>query len=166
MIAEINSWIVEHQAIVVTVGLPALTLIVTQLTALSSERRISENNRKERALQIQMQIAEYRRDWIEKLREQLTEYNNLIATRHLDDSQLSRIPYFISSFQMKLNADEPLAQELISTIVHAAAVAFDEVEETDSSVHNELCEASQKFLKAEWDRLKSDLMHEDQVMSQ
>ncbi|MDG1471087.1 MAG: hypothetical protein P8Q26_05940 [Ascidiaceihabitans sp.] len=126
MIAEINSWIVEQQAIVVTVGLPALTLIVTQLT----------------------------------------EYDNLIATRHLDDSQLSRIPYFISSFQMKLNADEPLAQELISTIVHTAAVAFDEVEETDSSVHNELCEASQKFLKDEWDRLKSDLMHEDQVMSQ
>ncbi|WGI21297.1 hypothetical protein [Amylibacter sp. IMCC11727] len=168
MLIELNNWIANHQALVATVGLPLLTLVVTQIATRSSEQKALSNARIDRKLQVQLKMADFRREWIEEMRTELAEFNAIIADADSIVDIDSKVPFLISVFQMKINDEEELGSNLISKIADAGDSIFisadtDEEKVGRGNVHHELCEAGRAYLKAEWSRLNRDLEAIDSI---
>lgn len=157
---NLNNWIVSHQALVVTLGMPLLTLAVTTLATNSASRRANEERRAERALQRELKRADFRRDWIEETRSELAKFNALIGGV-IEQKELGELAFLLGQIQMKINPDDPLAFELKEKMIDlmANAAGDDDVApgERQARMRGDYCETARQFLKAEWVRLNADL---------
>jgi len=117
---------------------------------------------KERALGVQLKLAEFRQDWINGLRSDLADYS--AATFHtnaipLSDENLRDIIALGSRIMMRMNPKDPDFSAFKTALSHALPGTSDEAETAKNS--ETVVAIGQRVLKREWERLKLDLAEID-----
>lgn len=158
LLSDLNGWISEHQALVVTVGVPILTVASTAIISLVTTKANLEAQRRQRILQIETQLCQSRQIWIDSVREDLALASGL-ATRFetdFENTQLkSELVSVISRVRMKINPADPDDEELMKAFAKALG-ASEETHGWDENTEA-IAHVGQRILKREWERLKLDL---------
>ncbi len=116
--------------------------------------------------------AALRQQWIDRLRDDLSEFLSLINHYLIYDeipletgdeqSLYRRLTFLESKLQMMVNPKEPDHQMLIGLIgklivlIHNDTLPSDKRTEAISEHHNNLIALSQRILKREWERVKKE----------
>ncbi|MEX0317133.1 MAG: hypothetical protein AB3N21_04250 [Ruegeria sp.] len=151
---QVNNWIISHQALVVTVGIPVLTLIVTWLTTLASEKRTAKDRQEQRELQKALKMSEFRRDWIESLRDEFAEVLSIArATHPVEKERVEEMSRKICRIMLLINQEDEDFAPLLKTLINM----FDCLSEGKEFDFSELTKIMQKFLRKEWQKVKQEI---------
>ena len=74
ILADLNAWIINHQALVVAVGLPVLTALASGIVAFITNAANLKSNEKDRAQQRQVRIFDDRKARIDQMRSAVRRY--------------------------------------------------------------------------------------------
>lgn len=147
----INSWIDDHLALVVSVGVPILTVLVTVLVSVLSIKANIKAQSRQRKLDHQLKLADFRQAWINDMRTDLALYSALTWSGSLNQSDEAKKEQVMAQARilMRMNPNDPdyvaMERSLLNPIAN---------EKVDRKA---LFQIGQPILKREWERLKSDL---------
>ena len=151
---SVNNWIEHHQALVVAVGIPLVTGLVTAFISYRTGLSIAAAQRKDRLLQRSTKIAEFRKDWIEGLREDFAQVIAVSGARFVSKEKfdiLIECYALVSKIQMKINQKDEHYQSLVDSL-HSAVDAGKLAE-----AHDAVTKIGLEILKREWDKLKFEM---------
>ena len=163
-LGTIDKWIASHQALIVAVGVPSLTAVAAGLVAWLTNRANLAASQRQRLLEKELKLAEFRQIWINGLRDDLALYcaaeSRLWRAGPAPD--ISNIVEIGSRVLMRMNTDDPDFDTLARTLSRALDYAGKSREELkDLDEKHESTEATvvigQRILKREWERIKFDL---------
>ena len=132
---------------------PVATLIASLLGAFV----LYLTNRRTAANQAKLAVAEFRLDWIQRLREALSEFQSIVMLPESDAHKERRFYETGTTIELLLNRNEPEHQKLMDHMY----VMFDAANGSLTqkfSTNPEFVELSQDILKTEWDRARRDLL--------
>ncbi len=137
------------QALIMTLG-PAfigatVAVLVNWLTRTSQS--------KQRALEKEIKLSEYRQLWINDLRDTIAEFGAITSVRENWEKHQERIVGLVFKIEMMMNPNDPDYGNLREALKYRVNNPV----QSSSPVCDNLLEVSQGVLKREWDRLKSDL---------
>ena len=149
-----ENWVAGHQSLVVLLGVPLLTFGITFVAGRSSERRAMINNEIERELQRKLKLADFRQNWIDDQRADLSEFFAECGSLDTGEEQTHRIAALMGRIQMRMSRDDALYDKLTEGMLDLfkADGVGDKAE-----AQFKLTEIGQDILKTEWDRLKREL---------
>jgi hypothetical protein len=149
LLGATSDFIERNQALIVLVGIPLLTMWVTQRSAEAAAIRASHAALVDRKLRSEMRIAEFRQVWINELRASGVEIARVCSGRPTAESR-QELMGLVTRAELMMNPqdqDYPRLQEI-----------FEKMRAGDNSdVSGNLRDVFQSILKREWDRLKDDL---------
>jgi len=159
---SLQAFISQYQVLFVSIGVPILTVLISWFVAVQTNRTSRRMAEKERALGVQLKLAEFRQEWINGLRVDLAAYS--AATFH---SKL--IPYTVEQYReiialgarmvLRMNPKDPDFEKFKAALSNALSGSTEEADET--KVSDTVVAIGQSILKREWERLKSDLAEID-----
>ena len=159
---SLQAFISQYQVLFVSIGVPILTVLISWFVAVQTNRTSRRMAEKERALGVQLKLAEFRQEWINGLRVDLAAYS--AATFH---SKL--IPYTVEQYRevialgarmvLRMNPKDPDFEKFKTALSNALPGSTKEADET--KVSDTVVAIGQSILKREWERLKSDLAEID-----
>lgn len=155
MLADLNTWFVEHPNILV-LSVPVLSGLVGWITALYTTRRIYHSAKARMHFERLMKISDFRQSWINSLRDCMAELQSHgITPGHRPGNQ--REFYRLGTkIELLMNPNDPDYDALQSSL-------YNFLGSSEGSIgakfgHNaEYIEICQRILKREWERLKADL---------
>ncbi len=154
-LTALNFWIETHQALLVSIGVPLLTLAVTVITSRASERRAERSRIADRALQTELKLVEFRQKWISELRDDFAQFHSLTGKRNgVGPADMVGCYTIQCRVVMRMNLEDPNLRQLVDIMARCT----DELTSAElGHAHAEFTLCAQRILKTEWDRLKSDL---------
>lgn len=158
LFTDLNKWLLDHQALVVTFGIPLLTALSAAIVSLVTTKANLIAQRKQRLLQVETQLCQFRQIWIDALRDDLSLCANLAARFQEDHANVqvrSELVGIISRVRMRISLNDPDDEELTKAFAKAlgASQEFSEWDENTETISI----VGQRMLKREWERLKLDL---------
>lgn len=148
--AAISAFIERNQALIVLVGIPLLTMWVTQRSAEAAATRAAQTALVDRKLRSEMRIAEFRQTWINDLRAVIVEIARACSDPHPTSSRYQELVSLTTRAELMMNPGDKDYPRLLEI--------FDRLRAGDiSDVPRNLTDVFQSILKREWDRLKDDL---------
>jgi hypothetical protein len=151
---DVEIWLSTHQTLVVSLGVPLLTLLVTILASGYQDRRAAERQIFERRLQKILKISEFRQNWIDGLRSDIAELISLtVNPDNMGPDHAQVFNSCMARILMRVNPSDVDAAELkksLSDLRHAK-------QDDNGELQSNLTLVGQRFLKKEWDRLRLDL---------
>ena len=158
---ELNTWLLEHQALVASFSVPLLTLIVTAIVTISQSTQASRNRINDREIQRLVKIAEFRETWLNDLRNELADLISYSLDRGERAPEKSvAFNRSLAKVRLRLNEKEESTAELndaLDEILDYHELAKNKDDPRRGEAQSQLVQAGRKILKAEWDRLRSDL---------
>ncbi len=150
-IDSLNSWIVEHQAVIAIVGVPLLTLVVTALVSYFTVLANNNAQDRQRELSHQLKLAEFRQSWINDMREDFAIYTARTWSEALNKGPEAQKELLVAQARilMRMNPSDPDYDSILCSL--RSPIAHPESEK------KALFEIGQRVLKREWERLKDDL---------
>lgn len=154
--SPVNEFVRLNKEVLLSIGtlllISFLALIQTYISNKSSDSRDQAN----RAVQAELKIAEFRQEWINSLRDELEEFNQL-AFADPKERDNSRISAVLAKVRMRLNLNESLALSLYKAMLEAGRTDHRSGEDEVAALIS-LNEAAHKYLSNEWKRLKDDII--------
>ncbi|MFU1479276.1 hypothetical protein ACM25N_16770 [Roseovarius sp. C7] len=170
----LNQWIVDHKELITVLAIPIITWLVTRMANRSSEKR-AERERDlerelrgkerllERELSRKMKLADFRQEWINRLRDDLSEIASLTVNPiSLNDERIHQLNMRRGRVRLSLNHSEHHAVRLINAMNELAKTTQEDIGENQTTFVN----VGHELLKAEWERLKDDLVQIEQLRGQ
>jgi hypothetical protein len=170
-LTDLNGWIAAHLPLVVSVGIPLLTLFVTVVVSYFTTRanskvqtRITAENIRaqtlQRELSHQLKLADFRQAWINDQRDDLALYTARTWSKTLNEGVEAEKDMVMAQARilMRMDVKDP-DYKLLSAALSSPIAS----EATDGKA---LFEVGQRILKREWDRLKDDLRAVDEASDQ
>lgn len=155
---EVTIAVIAAIAAVIAAGIAATATVIGPFVATKISRRQT--------------TATLRQQWIDKLRDEISEFLSIINHYMIVDAPLGpdddepevyrRLLYLESKIQLMLNRHEHDHKELIAMIgeaivtIHKDSSLEDEKINLISEIHNRIISLSQEILKREWQRVKED----------
>nr|WP_325248455.1 hypothetical protein [Amylibacter sp.] len=166
ILTNAEEWIGGHIQLVTLVLVPSLTILLTTLFNRSAEKRSSAERLTERELASQLKLVEFRQSWIQELRAAIVDFGTLSArmgvqvrkTESISEELWEDLSRSFSKIQLLMNPLDQDYKELMKTcedLIDEITAAQNGNRSANS--HTKLDSVSQRILKREWDRLKSDL---------
>lgn len=155
-IDSVEVWVSSHQSLMTVIVAPLLVLFVTKLVNRSSERLAEKSQKIERQLSVQMKLAEFRQEWINALRDHISEILSISDNVEVRPG-IPGLAEKTHAIILRLNLTEPTSHKLAVALVDLVEAVSSENCEARPEVRQVVIELSRKILKTEWDRLKADL---------
>lgn len=159
-----NVWIQEHQALVVAVGIPILTTVVAGLLSLITNRSTLSAQKRQRFLEKEIKMAEFRQVWINDLRVSFAKFASLDTKVHFDATQpdLIEMVEVGSLILMRMNRQDPDYEQVARNVERAIDRTTSAGRDSPSILEKykdvePIVIVAQRILKREWERLKHDL---------
>jgi hypothetical protein len=150
-IETIDSWIADHLTLVVSLGVPILTVLVTVLVSYLTIKANTQAQSRQRKLEHQLKLADFRQAWIDDMRTDLALYTARTWSASLNqgvEAEKERVTAQ-ARILMRMNANDPDYAALVRSLSNPVADR-----EADRKA---LFQIGQGILKREWERLKADL---------
>ena len=166
MLTGLQAFISQYQVLFISLGVPVLTVLISWFVATQTNRTSRKLAEKERALGVQLKLAEFRQAWIDGLRTDLAVYS--AATFQTSDMPLQKeslreIVSLGGRIILRMNPKDPDYDAFKVAMSHALPSSPNEATESQTSAT--VVAIGQRILKREWDRLKSDLDRIDRLSS-
>ncbi|MBO7705392.1 MAG: hypothetical protein J6S68_07045 [Acinetobacter sp.] len=148
---SLNAWAASHLVLVVSVGVPLLTVFVTAFVSIVTTRANTKAQERQRILLHKLKLAEFQQAWINDMREDLALYTARTWDNELNEGVESAKERVMAQARilMRMNPSDPdyafLQQSLRDPLARP---------QTDKKA---LYVVGQRILKREWERLKQDL---------
>jgi hypothetical protein len=154
----IQTFIGHFQVLFVSLGVPILTVLISWFVAAQTNRTSRRLAEKERALEVQLKLAEFRQNWINGLRDDLASY--AAATFNtpgmpIPEDHLREIITLGARIRMRMNPLDPDYDAFMAALSHSLPSSEKEAEAAKTSAS--VAAIGQRMLKREWERLKADL---------
>jgi hypothetical protein len=146
LVTNINDWLSANQTLVVSLGVPLTVALVTYLI-----------NRQNRIASAAVKVAEFRQAWINTLRESVSEFLHVFVDEKPDAEKLRKAILLQNRITLLMNQKDEDYDELVGNI--NLALANIGVRETQEAC-NKVRSSTQRVLKREWNRVKSDLKNQ------
>ncbi|WP_092080251.1 hypothetical protein [Desulfuromonas thiophila] len=153
---EISCWIDSHQLLVVSIIIPLVSAAVAFLSSWYSTRRALKTEREKLDFQAKIKVAEFRQNWINQLRDSMSEFQSYGVLPNADPSQERDFYRLGTKIELLMNPNDPdygKIQQCLYAFLHAANGNMVE----KYGVNSEFISTCQGILKREWERLKADL---------
>lgn len=152
MIDSLNT----YQWVITAIIVPVLSAIIGVLSAAISSRRQKKNEDKRRPFEGMLKIAEFRHQWINKLRNAMAEFQSYGVLPNLDPTKEREFFKLGTEIELLMNPKDEdyhaLKDSLYSFMNSANGCKIEKYRNNPRYI--EIC---QKILKREWERLKTDL---------
>ena len=149
-LAAVSDFITRNQGVIVLVGIPLLTMWVTQKSSEASASRASHAALIDRKLRSEMRIAEFRQTWINELRTVAVEIARACSEPIPTAGRYQELVTLTTRAELMMNPADKDDQRLHEIFERLRAQDI-------SDVPRNLTDVFQSILKREWDRLKDDL---------
>ncbi len=158
LIDKIELFVSEFDGILISIGTLSLVSMLAVLTARLTNQSAERREKANRKVQSELKIAEFRRQWIDEMRSDLTEFSRLVFHRDgIDD--ISQLFAIRTKIYMRLNLEEKKALAVVQAMDEAYTADFNEADtETLMKTQIRLSRVSNEFLRGEWRRLKQDIL--------
>jgi len=159
-ISEISAWVETNQLLTFSVLVPLFSGLVALLSSWLAVRRALASGRAQRQFNATAQIAGFRQEWINSLRNEIAEHQALCLGSMpalTQDSGLShdrtyRLAEISNRILLRVNRSDPEYETLSTALaVDRLRISQNEVPAQDTT------QIAQSILKREWERLKKDL---------
>jgi len=157
-LSKLDAWIATHQLLVVSLGLPLLTIILAAIVGYITTHMSLSAQKADRLQVREIQISQFRQQWVNELRNEFAEFSSLIIQDWEKDSPPSNMGFCAAKTLFLMNPDDPDYDALVD-IQKNLIEAKEKTGESDD-VHL-LISIGQRILKREWERLKLDLVRLD-----
>lgn len=150
-VEKIDSWVADHLTLVVSVGVPILTVLVTVLVSYLTIKANTKAQSRQRKLEHQLKLADFRQAWIDDMRTDLALYTARTWSPSLNEGVEAEKERVMAQARilMRMNPNDPDYDAMKKSIGNP--VADPEAE------RKALFQIGQGILKREWERLKADL---------
>ena len=151
MIESLNTWLANHPALVVSFGVPLLTVFVTAIVSIATTRANTKAQERQRELSHQLKLADFRQAWINDMRDDFALYTARTWSAELNkgiDAQKDAI-MAQARILMRMNPDDSDYKTLQESLRNPVA--------SPEEGRKALFTLGQRILKREWERLKADL---------
>lgn len=157
---DVNAWILNHQALVVAVGIPLLTTVVAGMVAWLTNKANLAAQSKSRELQRMIKLAEFRQEWINSLRNEIAEHQALCLASMpalnqgtvMSQDRSYRLAELSNKILLRVGSSDPEYEKLSAALaVDRLRISQNEIPAQDSN------QISKSILEREWERLKQDL---------
>jgi hypothetical protein len=158
-IIALQEFILRFQVLFVSLGVPILTMLITWFVSVQTNRSGRRLAERERALSVQLKLAEFRQEWINGLREDLAAY---AAATFPNDSgmapkeNIAQIVALGARIMMRMNPQDPDYSDFQLALSHA--LPSNEEQKKAAKEGTTVVAIGQRILKREWERLKEDLL--------
>ncbi len=158
LIDKIELFVSQFDGILISIGTLSLVSMLAVLTARLTNQSAERREKANRKVQSELKIAEFRRQWIDEMRSDLTEFSRLVFHRDgIDD--ISQLFAIRTKIYMRLNLEEKKALAVVQAMDEAYTADFNEADtETLMKTQIRLSRVSNEFLRGEWRRLKQDIL--------
>lgn len=153
---EISAWINNHQLLVVSIIIPLISAGVAALSAVYSTKRALKHQRERLNFQAKMKVNEFRQDWINDLRDVMSEFQSYGVLPNTNPSQEKEFYRLGTKIELLMNPKDPDYNELQQHL-YAFLHASDGETIDKYGINAEYVDICQGILKREWERLKRDL---------
>jgi hypothetical protein len=150
-IETIDSLVANHLTLVVSVGVPILTVLITLLVSYLTITANTKAQSRQRKLEHQLKLADFRQAWIDDMRKDLALYTARTWSSSLNEgveAEKERV-MVQARILMRMNPNDPDYDALVKSILNPVADP-----EADRKA---LYQIGQGILKREWERLKADV---------
>lgn len=151
-----------HDSLILALGtvllISGLAVLAAYISKNSSERRDVFN----RKIQAELQLAQFRQDWINKMHQDLSKLHELMEG-NLDGEGRAWATNLAFAIQTRLNEKNPLAKKVGELIDEYGAALDDKDMNSARMAVDALPTATSLFLKGEWDELNMKLMKAQSV---
>lgn len=155
-IEEITVWLTANQLLVFSLVVPTVSAIVAWLSAWYSTRRALRTEQSKLDLQVTLKISEFRQNWINDLRDCLSEFQSRGVLPD-DDPRTDREFYRLGTkIELLMNPNDPDYCQL-QQLMYGFLSAADGDTLSKYRKNPTFVDISQRILKREWERLKADL---------
>jgi hypothetical protein len=151
LVEKINTWITDHLTLVVSVGVPVLTVLVTLLVSYLTITASTKAQSRQRKLEHQLKLADFRQAWIDDMRTDLALYTARTWSASLNegiDAEKERV-MAQARILMRMNPNDPDYDAIKKSLGNPVANL--------EAGRKALFQIGQGILKREWERLKADL---------
>lgn len=162
-LSQLNLWIADHKELLTLLGIPALTFMVTRLANRGIEKRAAAERQVEGQLAREIKLADFRQQWITKLREEFSQVLAISSADKKNQDVLRAANARIVSILLRMNPEEESAQNVYDLLLKA--INFKGNTEEETALHLIAASQMNSLLKAEWERLKNDLQPSEEVQS-
>lgn len=155
----VQGFISQYQVLFVSLGVPLLTILISWSVAVQTNRTSRKLADKERALGVQLKLAEFRQAWIDSLREDIACYAAVTFHTESDPipaANLREIVTLGARIRMRLNTSDPDYEAFIAALSYSLPTTGEQREQAKTGAT--AVSIGQKILKREWERLKADLV--------
>jgi hypothetical protein len=137
------------EAILYSLGPAVIGAIFALLVSWLTQRSRS----KQRALEKEIKLSEYRQLWINQLRDTIADFGAITSVEGNWEKNKEKVIGLVFKIEMMMNPDDPDYKNLRAALKYRA----DSQVKSGMPDYDNLLKVSQDILKREWDRLKSDL---------
>jgi hypothetical protein len=142
---------------------PAVSALIGAGVALLVSWMGRRSDLKQRTLAREIKLSEFRQAWINSLRDAIADFGAITSVRENWNNNQEQTVGLVFKIEMMMNPNDPDYETLRKALKYRAdAQALGGTERLNPSEDN-LLEVSQRILKREWDRLKSDLARSERA---
>lgn len=157
VLEKFDQFLGAYDGLILSIGtlalVSALATLSTHLSNVSSEKQQRTN----RKVSAELKIVEFRQQWINDLRDDISELLSL-SGKPFDSDSLTRWQLLNVRIHLRLNPDEEFSEIVMTGITDLLAAACADNREKIPSAQTNLQISGSRLLKFEWDRLKDDLI--------
>lgn len=135
---------------------PVLSAIIGVSSAVITNWRLKKNEDKRRPFEGMLKIAEFRHQWINKLRNAMAEFQSYGVLPNLDPTKEREFFKLGTEIELLVNPKDEDFHSLQCSLYRFMRSAKGNTAEKYAN-NSEYIEICQRILKREWERLKSDL---------
>ncbi len=150
-LSTLDAWIANHLTLVVSVGVPLLTVVLTGLISYITTIANTNAQDRQRSLDHQLKLADFRQAWINDQREDFATYTARTWSESLNKGAEAEKERVMAQARilMRMNPKDPDYETLLESLGNPVA--------NPNEDRKALFEIGQRILKREWERLKTDL---------
>ena len=167
--SALNEFVKLNKEMLLSIGtlllISFLAILQTYISNYSSEKREESNRR----TQTELKLAEFRQEWIDGLRDDLSEFASLLNNDSFPSNEnFERMVVLHARIMLRMNNGDvkyPTLLKAMSSYLKAARSEKGKMRDIDiTTAHTTLITTSQDLLKTEWNRLKRDLQESRQMI--
>jgi hypothetical protein len=158
-LTEVSAWLDANQLLTFSLLIPFISFVVAIVSSQFAVRRALNSEKVQRYFEVTAQIAAFRQQWIDALRDDLSEFAGITAIAYTGAApidKVERMSILAMRIQMRMNAGDPDYDAMHETLMRTSEQFLFGGPQSDMKV-KPLVSLSQQILKREWERLKQDL---------
>jgi hypothetical protein len=163
VLSALNQWILENQALVISLGIPLFTIMVGFLGSYLSHKSKTDEVR----LAGRTKLADFRIDNFNKLNDEIARLQRAVSKSVVegvltqetpDQEQLEELLLIAEKISVRVHADPKHRDQFMHAFDHCVERLYKQ-EESDENAVRLLRESCYKIVSSEWSQIERELKH-------